>query len=74
MATIIERTTASGRKVQRVRIRLQGYPEQNATFKTITEAKEWAKITEAAMQLKATLGNLIEQSDIFADNYYVCRE
>ena len=49
MATIIERITASGRKVQRVRIRLQGYPEQNATFKTKTEAKEWAKITEAAI-------------------------
>ncbi len=49
MATIIERTTASGRIVQRVRIRLQGYPEQNATFKTKKEAKEWAKITEAAI-------------------------
>lgn len=49
MATIIERTTASGRKVQRVRIRLRGYPEQNATFKTKKEAKEWAKITEAAI-------------------------
>ena len=49
MATIIERTTASGSKVQRVRIRLQGYPEQNATFKTKKEAREWAKITEAAI-------------------------
>jgi len=49
MATIVERITASGRKVQRVRIRLKGYPEQNATFKTKKEAKDWAKITEAAI-------------------------
>lgn len=49
MATIIKRITASGRVVHRARIRMHGYPEQNATFKTVKEAKDWSKITEAAI-------------------------
>lgn len=49
MATIAERITADGVKHYRVRIRLRGYPDQSATFSTRTDARRWAKTTEAAI-------------------------
>lgn len=49
MATITERSSVDGKKVFRVRIRRSGYPDQNATFKSKTDAKRWATTTEAAI-------------------------
>lgn len=49
MATITERINAEGHKAWRVRIRRSGYPDQNATFKSKTDAKRWATTTEAAI-------------------------
>ena len=49
MATITKRESTDGKTVYRCRIRLSGYPDQSATFKSIKKAKDWAKITEAAI-------------------------
>lgn len=49
MGTIAKRTTKSGKVHFRARIRLQGYPDQSATFATRTAAKDWVKTTEAAI-------------------------
>ena len=49
MATIKERTTTSGEKRFDVRIRMQGYPIQTATFKRKSDALNYIKVTEAAM-------------------------
>ena len=49
MATITKRKSTDGHTVYRCRIRLSGYPDQSATFKSINKAKQWATITEAAI-------------------------
>jgi integrase len=48
MANIEKRCTSDGTKF-RVRVRLKGYPVQTATFKRLTDAKQWAKTTESAI-------------------------
>ena len=46
MATIQKRTTSKG-TAYRVMIRLKGHPPESATFDRLTDAREWAKKTEA---------------------------
>ncbi|HEX2858868.1 MAG TPA: site-specific integrase [Alphaproteobacteria bacterium] len=50
MALIEERTSPTGEKSYRVRIRLRGFPPATATFERKTDAKEWATRTEAALK------------------------
>ncbi len=50
MATIEKRTIDNGDTSYRVKIRLKGYPTQTATFKRLTDAKNWVTITEAAIK------------------------
>jgi len=45
-----ERTTKNGKKRYRVRIRLKGHPEECATFRRKTDAKNWEQDTEAAIR------------------------
>lgn len=47
MPTIETRTTKEGTKIYRVKVRLKGYPTQTASFARLTDAKKWAKVTEA---------------------------
>lgn len=49
MAAIEKRTTDSG-TTYRVKIRLRGFPPETATFERLTDAREWAKSTEADMK------------------------
>ncbi len=50
MATIEPRTSSSGEKSYRVKVRLKGYPTQSATFDRLTDAKKWAAATESAIR------------------------
>ncbi|TPQ27636.1 tyrosine-type recombinase/integrase [Methylomonas koyamae] len=50
MATIETRTTDTGEKSYRVKVRLKGYPVQSATFGRLTDAKKWAAATESAIR------------------------
>ena len=49
MATITERKNKAGESVYRVRVRKKGHPIQTATFKRKTDAKNWAKSIESAI-------------------------
>ncbi|QBR84709.1 site-specific integrase [Legionella israelensis] len=49
MATIEERKSKDGKISYRVKVRLKGFPTQQATFKRKTDAHRWAKQTEAAI-------------------------
>jgi integrase len=46
MATI-EKRTAKGETVYRVKVRMKGYPPQTATFTRLTDARIWAKDIES---------------------------
>lgn len=50
MANIETRTNKDGTTSYRVKIRMKGYPVQSATFNRKTDAREWARQTEAAMK------------------------
>jgi len=50
MAAINKHTDAKGQTAYRVRVRLKGHPVQSATFKRLTDAKQWAQQTEAAIR------------------------
>lgn len=50
MATIQKRLTSDGKTAYRVLVRLKGYPATSATFERLTDAKDWAQKTEAAMK------------------------
>lgn len=50
MATIETRRTADGITGYRAKVRLKGFPSQSATFERKTDAKEWAKQTEAGIR------------------------
>ncbi len=49
MATIEKRTTEDGTSY-RVKVRLNGFPPESATFERMTDAKAWATKTEADMK------------------------
>ena len=46
MATFDQRIGPDGKRIYRVRIRRKGYATQTATFSKLSEAKQWAQITE----------------------------
>jgi hypothetical protein len=50
MATIERRTTDKKEISFRVKIRLIGHPIQTASFRRLTDAKNWAQSTEAAIR------------------------
>ena len=50
MASIEKRPTDNGKSSYRVKVRLKGYPTQTATFERLTDAKNWAKLTEVAIK------------------------
>lgn len=50
MATIETRRSADGITGYRAKVRLKGFPSQSATFERKTDAKEWAKQTEASIR------------------------
>lgn len=50
MATIETRRSADGTTGYRAKVRLKGFPSQSATFERKTDAKEWAKQTEASIR------------------------
>ena len=49
MPSIEERSTKEGTTTYRVRVRRKGYPTQTASFDRLTDAHQWAYITEAAI-------------------------
>lgn len=71
MATIETRRNEDGTTGYRAKVRLKGFPSESATFERKTDAKEWAKQTEASMRQgrhfktaeakKHTLGELIDR-------------
>jgi integrase len=71
MATIETRRNADGTTGYRAKVRLKGFPSESATFERKTDAKEWAKQTEASMRQgrhfktaeakKHTIGDLIDR-------------
>ncbi len=50
MANIQKRIAKDGSVTHRVQIRLKGFPPETASFERLTDAKEWAKKTEAEMK------------------------
>lgn len=50
MANIEKRTGQDGKISYRVKIRLKGFPTQNATFDRLTDARKWAQQTESAIR------------------------
>lgn len=50
MANIEKRVSGSGEISYRVKIRIKGHPTETATFARLTDAKDWAKITEGAIK------------------------
>ena len=60
MAVIESRTSQSGAKSWRVKIRIKGNPQISATFKRRTDAKQWAAKTESSEDLKRLVGSRIE--------------
>jgi len=46
LATIEKRTTSKGNKY-RVKVRINGFPPETATFVRLTDAKDWARLTES---------------------------
>src|SRR5215471_13013452 len=49
MATFDQRIGPDGKIVYRVRVRRKGYATQTATFSKLSEAKQWAQITEGTV-------------------------
>ncbi|WP_295438793.1 site-specific integrase [uncultured Thiodictyon sp.] len=67
MATITERTDASGATSYRVEVRLKGYPAQRATFTRKTDAKKWAQGTESAIREGRHFGTVEAKRHTLAD-------
>lgn len=56
MASIEKRTGEDGATSYRVKIRMKGRPPESATFDRLTDAREWAKKTEADMKASRHFG------------------
>ena len=50
MASIRERIDSTGKKTYQVQVRIHGFPPQVETFKTKTEAKQWAAHVESELR------------------------
>jgi integrase len=50
MANIEKRTSKEGKITYRVKVRLKGFPTQQATFERLTDARKWAQNTESAIR------------------------
>ncbi len=50
MATIDKRTDSKGVSMYRVRVRMKGVPQQVASFRSLTKARQWASATETAIR------------------------
>ncbi|MBX3708210.1 MAG: site-specific integrase [Gammaproteobacteria bacterium] len=71
MASIEKRKTKDGKTIYRAKIRLKGFPEQNASFERLTDAKRWVQQTESAIRegrhfktteaKRRTLGEMIDR-------------
>ncbi|HAT9729353.1 TPA: tyrosine-type recombinase/integrase [Legionella pneumophila subsp. pneumophila] len=71
MANIEQRISKEGKRTYRVKVRLKGFPTQQATFDRKTDARRWAEQTESAIRegrhfktteaKRRTLGELIER-------------
>ena len=71
MANIEKRISKDGKVSHRVKIRLKGFPTQQATFERLTDARKWVQQTEAAIRegrhfktteaKRRTLGEMIER-------------
>ena len=49
MESIEKRKTKDGKAIFRAQVRLKGFPEQNASFERLTDAKRWAQQIESAI-------------------------
>jgi hypothetical protein len=71
MANIEKRTWQDGSITYRVKVRLKGFPAQQATFERLTDARRWAQQTESAIRegrhfkttesKRRTLGEMIDR-------------
>lgn len=71
VASIEKRNDPTGAIRYRVKIRIQGYPHQSATFDRLTDARKWAQSTETALReerysktseaTRHTLGDLVDR-------------
>jgi integrase len=50
MATIRSRTNADGTTAYHVQVRLKGHPTQTASFRRLTDARQWAQRTESDLR------------------------
>lgn len=50
MANIEKRTSKEGKISYRVKVRLKGFPTQQATFERLTDARKWSQQTESAIR------------------------
>lgn len=66
MATFVEKKTKDGIRYK-VLIRLKGYPTEIATFERLTDAKQWAKQTEAAIVEGRYFKNSIAKRKTFGE-------
>jgi integrase len=66
MATIEKRETKNGSSF-RVKVRLKGFPPQEASFKRLTDARTWAGATEAAIREGRYFKTAESRKHTFAD-------
>jgi integrase len=71
MANVEKRISKEGKITYRVKVRLKGFPTQQATFERLTDARKWAQNTESAIRegrhfktteaKKRTLGEMLDR-------------